>query len=74
MGWNLPLPLKYLVDLVSLNNQMNIEGDPTTINYGMFVAETWRMLIFNWKSFLQVVVSGALFAAATLIYNSKEVK
>lgn len=74
LGWHLPLPMKYLADLFSFQSQIHLEGDPTSVEYGKLVAHTWKMMIFNWKSLLQVVVSGIFFAAATLIYKSKEVK
>lgn len=74
LGWKLPLPLKYITDLFSIQNQMNLEGDPSTINYVLFVKEAWRMSILNWKSVLQLAVSAILFALSTIIYNSKEVK
>jgi len=74
MGWKLPLPLKYIIDLFSFTSFSNFDGDPTMINLPEMINGMWNKLIFNWKTVLQVGVSGALFAAATLIYDHKEVK
>ena len=74
LGWKLPLPLTYLVDLVKFNSNLNMNGQQALMEYKDLVAEVWKFGIWNWKSLLQIFVSGLLFAAAALIYNSKEVK
>ena len=74
LRWNLPLPLTYLIDLVKFNSNMTTIEDPNLMNYKDLVAEVWKFGVWNLKALLHVVVSGALFAAGSFIYNSKEVK
>jgi hypothetical protein len=74
MGWHLPLPLTYFVDLVKFNSNMNIESHQALIDYKDLVSDVWKVGFWNWKTLLQIAVSGLLFAGGSFIYNSKEVK
>ena len=74
LGWHLPSPLKYLMDLFTTTSLNKFSGDPGMIDLPAMIDEIWKKLILNWKTLLQIGVSGALFATATLIYNNKEVK
>jgi len=80
-GWKLPMPLSYLSDLFKGNSISNPEsnnfffGTQSTYNFEIsdMIKAKWNNLIFSWKSLLQVVVSGLLFAISTFIYKNKEV-
>lgn len=74
LGWKLPLPLSYFNDLLTIRSQVEFDDNPMLISYLDFARETWKLAIFNWKSLLQVAVSGVFFSLATFIYKSREVK
>ncbi len=74
LGWQLPLPLKYISGLFEMGSQFQIQGDPTMIDYDVLVKESWKLTLFNWKTLFQLAVSGILFAISTWLYNIKEVK
>ncbi len=73
-GWNLPLPLSYLIKLMTFDSgQRALVGvdEFETLN---LIKNAWNSILFNWKTLFQVLFSGALFAGATLIYKNKEIK
>lgn len=74
LGWKLPLPLSYIIDLFSTTSIYNFEGDPSSMDLNLMVNDVWSKIFWNWKTLLQIGVSGVLFAAATYIYDKKEVK
>lgn len=73
LGLHLPLPLKYLISLFSIESQINLDN-PFMLDYNYLVKEIWRMTLWNWKSLIQVAVSCCFFVLASLIYNNREVK
>ncbi len=74
LGWNLPLPLTYLKDLLSHSNIMKIESGVTQSEIIHLINRNWQELILSWKTLVQIIFSGALFAGATLIYKNREIK
>ena len=72
--WNLPLPLSYLYKLVKTTSMFNFESDATLNEIRTMISNNWKVLLFNWKTLLQIAVSGSLFAGATLLYKNKEIK
>ncbi len=80
LGWNLPLPLSYLIKLFNLSSgfkfTLGADMESSFAHEQIFdiIQDRWNHILFNWKSLLQVVVSGVLFAAATFIYKLKEIK
>ncbi len=74
MGWNLPLPLSYLMKLINASSPTTIEPEVFGENVSFYIAEIWKKILINWNTLLQVAVSGVLFVGATLIYKSREIK
>jgi len=72
--WNLPLPLSYLYKLVKTTSMLSFESKATVNEISTMISANWKALIFNWKSLLQIAVSGILFTGATLLYKIKEIK
>lgn len=74
LSWKLPLPLSYLVKLLKTTSIEKFEVDASIEEISNFISRNWNAILFNWKTLIQLVFSGALFAGATLIYKSKEIK
>ncbi|MBN1949327.1 MAG: hypothetical protein JW784_06255 [Candidatus Cloacimonetes bacterium] len=73
-GWHLPLPLNYLYELLKFSSITSLEGDISTVEVRELIRENWGVIVFNWKTLLQIIFSGIMYAAATLIYKNKEIK
>ncbi len=74
LNWHLPLPLTYLFKLVKLNPMEGLESNMAPTGIRSHIASAWGVILFNWKTLIQIVFSGALFAGATWIYKNKEIK
>ncbi len=74
LGWHLPLPLSYIIKLVNSSNPTTIEAHAFNENVTFFITEIWKKVLLNWNTLLQIGISGVLFAVATLIYKTKEIK
>ncbi|MCK4655068.1 MAG: hypothetical protein KAU01_11560 [Candidatus Cloacimonetes bacterium] len=74
LNWKLPLPLSYLVKLLKTTSIEEFEVDASIEEISNFISRNWNAILFNWKTLVQLVFSGVLFAGATLIYKSKEIK
>ncbi|HPR18684.1 MAG TPA: hypothetical protein PLD62_10615 [Candidatus Cloacimonadota bacterium] len=74
LGWKLPLPFNYFIDLTKSGYELDIHGEQELANFHGMAKEMWKYAIWNVKTLWQILVSGVFFALATLIYNSKEVK
>ena len=73
-GWKLPLPLTYLLKLVTIDTGQRILVGIDEFEALNLIKNAWNSILFNWKTLYQVLFSGALFAGATLIYKNKEIK
>ena len=73
-GWHLPSPITYLVKLFHFSSQQQFALHNADFDIYGFVRQNWNRILFNWKVLLQIIFSGILFASATLIYKTKEVK
>lgn len=74
LQWHLPLPLSYIVKLINVATPSAMDNELVNENVGVYIKEAWTRIVVNWKTLMQMVVSGVLFAAATLIYKSREIK
>ena len=74
MQWHLPLPLSYIMKLIHTETLASIDPETFNENVNFYIIESWKKILINWKTLLQVGVSGALFVGATLIYKSREIK
>ncbi|MBN2460879.1 MAG: hypothetical protein JXB60_04670 [Candidatus Cloacimonetes bacterium] len=73
-NWKLPLPLYYLYQLIKTGSMIMIGSDFDAANISDLIRDHWGVIVFNWKSLLQIISSGVLFAGATLIYRLREIK
>jgi len=73
-GWKLPLPLTYLLKLVTIDTGQRILVGIDEFEALNLIKNAWNSILFNWKTLYQVLFSGALFAGATLIYKNQEIK
>ena len=74
MQWNLPLPFSYIMKLVDAFTPTSIDAEGFDSNVSNYIMESWKRVLINWNTLLQIVVSGVLFVGATLIYKSREIK
>ena len=74
LGWKLPLPLYYLYQLVKIKTVINLTNNFDTAQITALIKEGWKISVFNWKTLLQIAISGVLFFGATIIYKLKEIK
>jgi hypothetical protein len=74
MQWHLPLPLNYIIKLVNVATPSAMDNELVNENIVFYIKEAWMRILINWKTLLQMSVSGVLFVAATLIYKNKEIK
>lgn len=72
--WNLPLPLSYIIELIKNSPLQELNDDITMKQMNLYIANNWKVMLINWKTVIQIVVSGMLFTAGTLIYKNKEIK
>lgn len=74
LQWHLPLPLSYIIKLVNSSTSASVNTEFVNDNIVMYIRESWKRLLINWNTLLQIGVSGAMFVGATLIYKSREIK
>jgi hypothetical protein len=74
LGWNLPLPLNYLYQLLRTNSFTNFDTFVTEKDVMYLINRNWQDLVFSWRNIIQILFSGFLFFISTLIYKSKEIK
>jgi len=74
LQWNLPLPLSYIIKLINVATPSAMDNELVNENVGYYIKEAWMRIVLNWKSLLQMAVSGVLFVTATLIYKNREIK
>lgn len=74
MQWHLPLPLSYLIKLISTATPSSIGPEVFSENVNYYISDIWKKILINWNTLLQIGVSGVLFVGATLIYKSREIK
>ena len=74
MQWHLPLPLNYIIKLVNVATPSAMDNELVNENIVFYIEEAWMRILINWKTLLQMSVSGVLFVVATLIYKNKEIK
>ncbi|MCF7859260.1 MAG: hypothetical protein K9N07_08045 [Candidatus Cloacimonetes bacterium] len=74
MQWHLPLPLSYLIKLINNSTPVGMKTILTNESLNIFIKETWMRILFNWKTLIQIAVSGLLFVVATIIYKNREIK
>jgi len=73
-GWNLPLPLNYLYDLIGTNSIKGFDSYVTETEVVRFINRNWQDLVLSWRNLIQILFSGALFICSTIIYKNKEIK
>jgi len=73
-GWNLPLPLSYLLKLITIDAGQRALVGIDEFETAKIIGDAWNKILLNWKTLYQILFSGALFAGATLIYKNKEIK
>lgn len=74
MQWHLPLPLNYIIKLINVATPSGMDNELVNENMVQYIREAWMRIVINWKTLLQMAVSGVLFVGATLIYKSREIK
>lgn len=74
LQWHLPLPLNYIIKLINAAAPSSLDSEFVNENVGLYISELWKRLVINWKTLLQIGVSGVLFVASTFIYKYREIK
>lgn len=74
LQWHLPLPLNYIVKLINAGTPNSMDSELVNENVRYYISQNWKRIILNWKTLLQIGVSGVLFVSATLIYKNREIK
>ena len=72
-GWNLPLPMSYLMDLIQNTSLKISETNISLFDTKQLISHNWNLILFNWKTLIQIVASSLLFVAGTFIYKYKEI-
>ncbi len=72
--WNLPLPWNYFVNLIKNPGMEVLDAEADLWQTKQFIRNNWNAILWNWKTLLQIIVSGSLFVISTYIHKNKEIK